>query len=381
MTEKLYYNDSYIKEFTAKVISCVEKDGRYAVVLDKTAFFPQGGGQYADNGKIGDSNVLDVQISKDGIITHYVDLPLTEDEEYFCELDFEKRFRKMQNHTGEHIVSGLVNSMFGYDNVGFHLGNDDVTMDYNGVLTREDLLKIEYLANKACAEDIDIVVKYPSGAELSELEYRSKLELSEDVRIVDIPGYDSCACCAPHVKRTGAVGMIKLLDFIKYKGGVRVHIKCGLDALDDFNDKYRNVAEIAERLSVKQTEVGMAVERLLSELSDKKRECAEIMSRYISEKIGSMDFCEGNLVVFEDNIDADTQRFAANLGRTKCSGVFGIFTGNDKDGYRYILSSENIKLRTFVKEKIKLIGGGGGSDEMMQGMFKCTAEDITKAFS
>ncbi|MBR3996266.1 MAG: hypothetical protein IKI97_13445 [Clostridia bacterium] len=381
MTEKLYYNDSYIKEFCAKVVSCTEKDGKCAVVLDKTAFFPEGGGQYADSGKIGGSNVLDVQISKDGVITHYVDSPLTSGIEYFCELDFEKRFRKMQNHTGEHIVSGLVHSLFGLDNVGFHLGNDDVTMDYNGVLTREDLLEIEFIANKACAENIDVVVKYPSPDELEKLTYRSKLELTEDVRIVDVPGYDSCACCAPHVDRTGEVGMIKLLDFIKYKGGVRVHMKCGFDALEDFNDKYRNVAKIAENLSVKQTEASVAVERLLSELSAKKRECAEIMARYISEKIGSLDFCEGNLVVFEDNLEADAQRIAANLGRTKCSGVFGVFTGNDKDGYRYILSSENVKLRSFVKENIKLAGGGGGSDEMMQGMFKCTKEEIAKAFS
>ncbi len=381
MTGKLYYDDSYIKEFSAKVLGCAEKDGKYAVILDKTAFFPKGGGQYADTGKIGAVNVLDVRISKDGIITHFTDSALNVGEEYPCVLDFEKRLRKMQNHTGEHIVSGLVNSMFGYNNVGFHLGHEDVTMDFDGVLTRENILQIEYLANKACAENIEVVVKYPSASELSNLKYRSKLDLTEDVRIVDIPGYDSCACCAPHVKMTGAVGMIKLLDFIKYKGGTRVHMKCGLDALDDFNDKYRNVAEIAERLSVKQTEASEAVKRLESELAAKKRECAEIVAGFITKKIEEIPLKDGNLAVFEENLDADAMRAAANVGKTRCSGVFGIFTGDDKNGYRYILASENIKLKAYVKENIRLQGGGGGSDEMMQGMYKCTKEDIEKVFS
>lgn len=381
MTQKLYYDDSYIKEFYAHVTECTENNGSYSVVLDRTAFFPEGGGQSADTGKIGDVNVIDVRISKDGVITHITDGALSVGMEYACRLDFDKRFRKMQNHTGEHIVSGLVHALFGYDNVGFHLGSEDVTMDYNGALSREDILKIEYLANKACAENIEVVVKYPDSSELCNLQYRSKLELTEDVRIVDIPGYDSCACCAPHVKRTGAVGMIKLLDFIKYKGGVRLHMKCGLDALDDFNDKYRNIAEISERLSVKQTEASAAVERLEAELASKKRECNEITARYVSEKIGSLDYCEGNLVIFEENLDADAQRVAANLGRTKCSGVFGVFSGNDKDGYRYVLSSTDVALKSFVKEKIYLPGGGGGSDEMMQGMFRCKRDDIVAAFS
>ena len=380
MTEKLYYKDSYVKEFKGTVLECKETDNGFAVILDKTAFFPEGGGQYADTGKIGGVNVLDVKISKDGTITHFTDGEVAVGEEVECALDFEKRLRKMQNHTGEHIVSGLVHSMFGYDNVGFHLGHEDVTMDFSGILTREEILNIEYLANKACAENIEVVVKYPSPEELSTLNYRSKLELTEDVRIVDIPGYDSCACCAPHVSHTGAVGMIKLLDFIKYKGGVRVHMKCGLDALDDFNDKYRNISRIAERLSVKQTEVNEAVLRLENELVEKKRECAQIRAKAMTDKIEAIPTTEGNLIIFEDDLDADTMRAAANVGKARCGGIFGIFTGNDNDGYRYIIASEKVKLREYVKANITLKGGGGGSDEMMQGMYKSTMEDIEKAF-
>ena len=380
MTTKLYYINSYTKEFTATVLDCTSADGRFCVVLDKTAFFPEGGGQGADTGKIGDAAVLDVRISKDGVITHYTDAPLTAGQEYPCRLDFEKRLRKMQNHTGEHIVSGLVHSMFGYDNVGFHLGHEDVTMDYNGVLTREDILKIEYLANRICADNRPINVYFPTPDELSKIEYRSKLELTEDVRIVEIPDCDTCACCAPHVERTGAVGMIKLLDFIKYKGGVRVHMKCGLDALDDFNDKYRNIASVAERLSVKQTAVSEAVLRIENGLAEKKRELSAFLVKAVTEKISALDYVDGNLLVFEKDIDDDTARAAANAGRDKCGGVFGIFVGNDEVGYRYVLTSNTVKLRAFVKENISLPGGGGGNDDMMRGMFKCDEEEIKREF-
>lgn len=380
MTEKLYYKDSYMSNFTASVLKCRAYDGGFAVFLDRTAFFPEGGGQSADTGSIGTAHVFDVQ-EKDGIITHYTDTALEEGKKYSCRLDLEKRFRKMQNHTGEHIVSGLVHSLYGYDNVGFHLGSVDVTMDYNGVLTREDILKIEYLANKACSENIDIITCFPEKEELENMKYRSKLELSENVRIVEIPGYDVCACCAPHVEKTGAVGIVKLLDFIKYKGGMRIHMKCGFDALEDYNEKYRNISEVAQRLSVKQSEVSEAVKRLENELSDKKREYSELMKKYILSKLEAEPLRDGNLIVFEEGLDADTQRAAANFGKGRCSGIFGIFSGDDRDGYRYILASENVKLRDYVKENIKLSGGGGGSDEMMQGMYKCTRAEIEKAFS
>lgn len=379
MTEKLYDKDSYMSEFTAMVLQCKPSCDGFAAVLDRTAFFPEGGGQSADTGSIGAARVLDVQ-EKDGVITHYIDTELEAGKEYDCILDFEKRFRRMQNHTGEHIVSGLVHSLYGFDNVGFHLGSVDVTMDYNGVLTREDILKIEYLANKACAENLEVVTGYPAQSELAAMQYRSKLELSENVRIVEIPGYDVCACCAPHVARTGAVGMIKLLDFIKYKGGVRIHMKCGLDALDDYNDKYRNISEVAARLSVKQTEVSEAVLRLEGELSERKREYAVLMKKLILSKLEALPVKDGNLIVFEDGLDAEAQRAAANEGKKRCSGVFGIFSGNDTDGYRYILASDNVKLREYVKENIKLRGGGGGTDEMMQGMYKCERARIEQAF-
>lgn len=382
MTEKLYYKDSYIKEFSAIVTGCKKGDNGnvYEITLDKTAFFPEGGGQSADTGIIDGIKIVDVQENKDGTIIHIAEKEIEIGRTVYCKLDFDKRFRKMQNHSGEHIVSGLINKIYGLDNVGFHLGSQDVTMDYNGALSREDLLKIEYLANEACTKNLEITQSFPSSQELTKLSYRSKLDITENVRIVNIEGYDSCACCAPHVKSTGSIGMIKLLDFIKYKGGVRVHMKCGFDALDDYNEKYKNVSEIAQNLSVKQSEASVAVHRLLLELSEKKHEYAELYKKYISEKINALEYSDGNLLYFDEKLENEAMRIAANLGRSRCLGVFCIFSGNDNDGYSFVMTSERIALREFVKN-LGLEFSGGGSDEMLQGKCRSKKEEIEKAFS
>ena len=221
MTEKLYYQDSYLSEFEAEVLSCVPKGNKYEVVLSRTAFFPEGGGQTADTGVLVSGQqriqVLDVQ-EKDGVVLHETDGLLEAGAVVQGELNFQERFLKMQEHTGEHIISGIVHRRFGYQNVGFHLGKEEVTMDYDGPLTEEELRQIEYEANRAVAENIPIVILEPSKEELPHIFYRSKMEIEGQVRIVQIPGYDSCACCAPHVKTTGSVGMIKITGAIRYKG-------------------------------------------------------------------------------------------------------------------------------------------------------------------
>jgi len=227
-TRKLYDKDSYLREFTAKVVSCEplndakkRSDGaEYAVVLDQTAFFPEGGGQSSDTGNIGNAVVTDVR-EKNGVILHYTDVPLDAGIEVACTLNWEERFRKMQNHTGEHLLSGIVHSQFGYDNVGFHLGTDGVTVDFNGVLSEAEIGFIEYVANRAVGLNVPVTVSYPSPEECAAMEYRSKLDLTENIRIVTIEGWDVCACCAPHVSCTGAVGGIKILSCENWKGGVR----------------------------------------------------------------------------------------------------------------------------------------------------------------
>ena len=212
-TVKLFYQDSHLKEFEAQVVSSRECGDCFETELDRTAFFPEGGGQYADTGTIGGVRVLDVQ-EKDGRVLHITDAPLIPGEKVTGRIDWAERFMKMQQHTGEHIVSGLVHARFGYNNVGFHLGREDCTMDFDGEITPEELREIEKKANRAVWENLEVQVLYPSEEELAEIDYRSKIEIEGKVRIVVIPGYDVCACCAPHVKRTGEIGLIKLTGVV-----------------------------------------------------------------------------------------------------------------------------------------------------------------------
>ena len=218
MTEKLYYVDAYIKDFSAKVIDVVTDSRGIALVLDRTAFFPEEGGQSADTGYISDSSVLDVK-ERDGVIYHYVDKTLDVGTEAVCHINFDERFEKMQCHTAEHIISGAIHRLFGLDNVGFHLGKEEVTMDVNGYVTREQLDEVEMIVNRAVFDNVAVKTYFPSSRELTSLSYRSKLDLTENVRIVEVEGYDLCACCAPHVSRTGEIGLVKILDFEKHRGG------------------------------------------------------------------------------------------------------------------------------------------------------------------
>ena len=233
MTEKLYYKDSHCLVFDAVVIDCREEKKGYSVVLDRTAFFPEGGGQLADTGTLGGVRVTDVH-EKGGDIRHYTNAPLTVGECVHGEIDKEQRLRRMQNHSGEHILSGLVHNTYGYDNVGFHMGAECMIIDFSGELSWEQLMELETKANGVVRQNLPLHIWFPNEAELHALEYRSKLELTENVRIVEIPGVDRCACCAPHVERTGEVGVVKILDSQRHRGGQRVSVICGLDALEDY---------------------------------------------------------------------------------------------------------------------------------------------------
>ncbi len=379
-TIKLYEEDSHLNEFFATALSC-EKDGKlYRVILDKTAFFPEGGGQNADTGIIGDACVLDAQISA-GIITHFADKPLEVGQNYKCKLDFEKRFRRMQNHSGEHIVSGLIHRHFGFDNVGFHMGHEDVTLDINGVLTGENIRMIEFLANKAVTENVRITCEYPTPEALKNLQYRSKLDLTENVRIVTIEGYDACACCAPHVTATGEIGMIKLLDFEKNKGGTRIHLLCGFDALFDYDARYHMISEAARSLSVKQDKLGEAIARLENEISELKQKNYELRSALSQYKIAEIEPTEGNVCIFEEKATQSDMRKLMNACAEKCGGICAVFSGNDIDGYTFVATSKSADLRALSADmREKISAKGGGSSEMIQGSIKNTKDEIKKYF-
>ncbi len=377
MTEKLFYKDSYTKEFQARVLSCTECQGSYQAVLTRTAFFPEGGGQSADTGffytKDGQEiPVTDVQ-EKDGTVFHYIASPVKEGEEIKGKLDFEERFSKMQQHTGEHIVSGLVNRHFGYHNVGFHLGTEEVTMDYDGVLTQEDLEQIELEANQAVAENIPVVVLYPSEEELKNITYRSKIEIEGQVRIVQIPGYDSCACCAPHVKEIGSIGLIKIVGAIHYKGGMRVSMLCGFRALSDYRMKERNVVTISNLLSAKQEDTAQAVERLGQEVNRQKEKIKNLQKRYVDlclEEAGNQAKTDPgkSILLFAEELDAGAKRNFVNAAMDMTEGFAGVFVGNDEEGYQYVLGSRTRDIQDAGKKLNACFQGkGGGRPPMIQG--------------
>lgn len=379
-TEKLYYKDSHMFDFSARVLDCRETARGPALILDRTAFFPEGGGQLADTGSLGAVKVLDVH-EKEGEILHYCDGPLMPGERVEGRLDAEQRLVRMQNHSGEHVVSGLAHKLFGCENVGFHMGEDFVTIDFDRELSREQLMEIETLANRAVREDLPVSCTFPEPEALKSLEYRSKLELTENVRIVEIPGVDRCACCAPHVERTGEIGLIKVLDWERHRGGLRLSLACGMLALRDYRVKQENISAISQALSSKRHETAAAVERLLQEQQKSKERIAALsleLARYMAE---DREETEGNICVFDSVLDEVALRELVNLLMEKCRGIAAAFSGDDRRGYRYIMGSRELDMRSLAKELNSLIEGrGGGKARMIQGSASASAAAIAAVF-
>lgn len=380
MTEKLYYADSHMSEFTARVLSCEQKGEGYAVTLDRTAFFPEGGGQLADTGFIGDVRVSDVH-EKGEEIYHYTASALTVGEEYPCRIDWEQRYRRMQNHSGEHIVSGLIFKRFGYSNVGFHMGEDCMTIDLSGEMTWDELMETEKSANEVVRANVPIKTRFPEREELSKLEYRSKIEIEGAVRIVEVTGVDRCACCAPHVSYTGEVGFIKILDMMRHRGGVRVSLVCGMDALDMMNVYQRNVTGISNLLSAKRENTAAYTERILEEQQKLKERISVLSMRCAELMAAQFEPTDGNICVFDDTLDEISLRELCNKLADRCGGMAAVFRGED-GAYKYIICSRHLDLRKLSRDINAAISGrGGGRGEMIQGSAAGRREDIEKFFN
>ena len=365
-TVKLYYEDPMLSAFEAEVLSCEpRKDGGFAVVLDRTAFNPEGGGQTGDNGRLGGVSVTDAH-ERQGVVLHYTDAPLAVGDRVRGELDWPERFRKMQDHTGEHIVSGLVHARYGYENVGFHLGGDGCTLDFDGELTRAQLDGIEAEANAVVWRNVPVTARFPSPDELREMDYRSKLDLTENVRIVTVEGVDRCACCAPHVTRTGQVGVIKLLDFMRHRGGVRIWLKAGADALRDYDARYADAAALSALFNVPQTELVPAAEHLFTQRDALKFELTALRREAIEARAAALEPTDGSLLLFAEGEDAEL-RLLVNAGMEKCGGVCAVFSGED-GAYRFVMGSRTRDMRAFAKEiREPLSARGGGRERMISG--------------
>lgn len=378
-TERLFDQDSYLKEFQATVLDC-EKEGEnvWSVVLDRTAFFPEGGGQSGDCGVLGTIEVTGT-IEKDGIIYHLVKEPLQVGQAVEGKIDFSTRFDKMQQHTGEHIVSGIVSSLYGYHNVGFHLGDEVTTFDFDGELSKEQVLDLENRVNEVVFANVPVVVTYPEHEKLSTLEYRSKIEIEGQVRLVTIEGIDVCACCAPHVKRTGEVGIVKIISCERHRGGCRLTILCGRRALKEYQRKQEISGRISAALSAKPEKLDEAVERLLEQNQQLREQLNQVQTRYIQEKLQGITKESACVCIFEENLDSIAVRNFVNAAMEKCDGICGAFLGNDEKGYHYILGSRSQDVREAARELNESFNGkGGGKPQMVQGSLRGKETEIRK---
>lgn len=383
-TIRLFDDQPYEKTFTAVVLSCTERpDGLFDVVLDRTLFFPEEGGQSPDRGIIAcgevTAEVKDVQENSSGEILHCTCAPLAAGLEVSGEIDFVHRFSNMQQHTGEHIFSGLVNQKFGYDNVGFHLSDNEVTMDYNGALTPEDILNLETRANEVIINNIPVECRYPSGDEIKNIAYRSKKEIDGPIRIVTIPGVDTCACCAPHVRSTAEIGMLKVLSCQSHRGGVRVRILCGFRALEEFRLLQRAAGVTSEEFSVPVSPESfvLAFEKKNESIRKLKERISSLQSVLLEKQLESADPQDSDITLFVEGLDEVKKREVLNSQVEKRSGLCSIFDGNDSDGYAFIIASSSLDCNEPVKVmKERFQARGGGKNIMVQGRVNASQDVI-----
>ena len=364
--EKLYYNDPFLREFTATVVDCVDWKGKPAIILDRTAFYPEGGGQPADHGFINGVPVVDVH-EKDGEVFHIVSAPVEKGTAVTCRIDWARRFDHMQQHSGEHIISGILCELYHCDNVGFHMGADTVTIDYNADITWEQALEAERRANEVIAADLAVEITYPSAEELAALDYRSKKELTGEVRIVRFPNADCCACCGTHVLRAGQVGLVKVLSCQKFRGGVRMEIVCGGRALEVFGTVYDQNRAVAQALSVKPHATAGAVERLQAELQEAKYQAAQLETQLYAllarEYTGA-----GDVLMFQPPMPPAGVRRLCDAVAKECGGLCAVFAGEDGQ-FNYALGrADGADISAFVKSmNAALQGRGGGRSGFAQG--------------
>ncbi|MDY3282052.1 alanyl-tRNA editing protein [Dysosmobacter sp.] len=378
-TEKLYYRDAYLTEFTANVLSCEKTDKAWQVVLDRTAFYPEGGGQPADHGTLGTARVTDVH-EKEGVIVHTCAAPV-EPGPVTGRVDWARRFDHMQQHSGEHILSGILCADYRCDNVGFHMGADVVTIDYNTDISWQQALAAEAKANDVIWADRATEVTYPGREELERLQYRSKKELTGQVRIVTFPAADCCACCGTHVRRSGEVGLVKVLSVQKFREGVRMEILCGGRALHYLGAVYDQDRAVAQALSVKPEQTAAAVARLQSELQEAKFRAARLEEAHFAD-LAARYAGAGDVLLVQPPMSADSARRLADAVARSSGGLGAVFAGSDEEKYNYALvAADGRDISARVKAmNAALRGRGGGRNGFAQGSVAAAKAEIEAFF-
>lgn len=379
-TRKLYYEDCHLSRFAARVEQCGQTEKGYEIILDATAFYPEGGGQAADTGMLGDARVLDTR-ERGETIVHLCDRPLPVGDTVEGTIDYEARFIRMQQHSGEHIVSGILNRRYGCSNTGFHMGSDRTVIDFDAVIPAEALPEIEREANTAVLKNLPIRCWYPSPEELPTVSYRTKKALPWPVRIVEIPGYDRCACCGTHVERTGEIGLIKLFSAIGFRGGTRIEMACGIPALAFLNEVLAQAMRASHVFSAPVNQVGIAAESFADQLAAQKYRTVEL-ERKIFAATAAGYAGKGNVLHFADGLDSAGVRDLADAIADRCGGTAAVFSGTDDGGYSFCLVTRSGDLRQFGKAMTAALNGrGGGKPAFQQGKVSAGKTEIEAFFA
>ena len=379
-TKKLYYVDCHMCRFSAAVLQCTETEKGFEVILDQTAFYPEGGGQAADTGVLGGVRVLDTR-ERGEVIVHLCEVALPVGSTVEGEIDYGPRFDRMQQHTGEHIVSGLIHSRYGYHNTGFHMGNESTTIDFDGVIPPEDLPGLEAAANAAIWGNLPVKCWVPSPEELETVTYRTKRALPWPVRIVEVPGYDTCACCGTHTAFTGEVGLVKLFSAIPFRGGTRMEMACGKRALDILNTAYDQNRQVSQAFSAKIQETGEAA-RKMNELAAAQKYRIAGLEMKIFEGIARGYAGAGDVLHFEEDLDNNAVRELADKIAEVCGGIAAVFSGDDENGYAFCLVARSGDLRQLGRDMTKALNGrGGGKPNCQQGRVSAKKAEIEAFFA
>ena len=378
-TRKLYYEDSHLREFSGAVLSCEAVKKGYEVILDATAFYPEGGGQACDLGTLGGVRVLDVQERGETVI-HLCDGPLRVGETVTGIIDWTRRFDQMQQHSGEHILSGLIHGRFGGHNVGFHVGSGIMEVDFDVPMTLEAVLELERLANEAVWANLPIRCWYPSEAELPAVGYRTKKDLPWPVRIVEVPGFDKCACCGVHVKNTGEIGIIKVLSVAKFHQGVRIQMVCGGRAYDHLTKAYEQNRQVSQAFSAKVLETGAAAVRMNEALNAEKFR-ANGLEKQLFSRIAESYVNYGDVLLFQQSLSPAGVRDLAEAIATASGGIAAVFSGSDGNYHVCLVSKHSDVKELGVAMNRALNGRGGGKFGFFQGSVKAAETEIRAFFS
>lgn len=379
-TEKLYDQDPFLRKFTAVVQTCEEFRDGWRVTLDRTAFYPEGGGQPADHGALGAVHVTDVH-EGEGVVFHTCDGPVEIGAVVTGAIDWARRFDHMQQHSGEHILSGILCKKYRCDNVGFHLGAETVTIDYNADISWEQALAAERLANEVVWADRPVEITCPTPEELSALDYRSKKALTGQVRIVTFPAADRCACCGTHVLRAGQVGLVKILSCQKFREGVRLEILCGGRAMAYLSQVYDQTRSIAQRLSVKPRDAAAAVERLERELSAARAAQAHLEETAFAAIAREHRAC-GNVLVFQPEMRPDSVRRLADAVSRDCGGLAAVFAGEEGRFAYALVRGDGGDIAPLVRELNQTLHGrGGGRGGFAQGSVQAGRREVETFFA